>query len=252
MLESIGFSFATWNFFEAAHGKGAADGIGGVIKRTLDKKVAYHMDINGAKTAYDALKNETAVKLYLIEEEDIKDIERQISPYDLVAVPQTMQIHQITSSFGISELFVKQELCVISYRKLSCFCHSEGSSFIKGFCDCFSLKEHRLLKKKVQPCPTRKRKIIYSSDSENNDSDNDEVIVKTGYNAKNHKSTYFNTDANKPSKSTVTILSNVRVNYKLSDLQKMTKLAQSYNVSSFDLKKEFSEMFDDSDDEAIF
>jgi len=29
----------TWNFFEASHGKGAADGVGGVLKRTSDRLV---------------------------------------------------------------------------------------------------------------------------------------------------------------------------------------------------------------------
>ncbi|CAH2095607.1 unnamed protein product [Euphydryas editha] len=229
-----GFSFATWNFFEASHGKGATDGIGGAIKRTLDKKVAYHIDITDLKTAFDTLKYETKVKLYIIKEEDINDMERRISSLDLVAVPETMLIHQIRGSFGMFELFGKQQPYVIGYRKLSCFCRSEGSSMsmIKGFCDCYSLKKYSLLKKKRQPFVTNKRKIIFSSDSENSDTVNDEIIVKSDYNAKYLKSRYFNSDFNKPSTSKVTILSNVKVNYKLSDLARMTKSAQSYNISS--------------------
>ncbi|CAH2097530.1 unnamed protein product [Euphydryas editha] len=248
-----GFSFATWNFFEASHGKGATDGIGGAIKRTLDKKVAYHIDITDSKTAFDALKDETKVKLYIIKEEDINDMERRISSYDLVAVPETMLIHQIRGSFGMFELFGKQQPYIIGYRKLSCFCRSAGSSMsmIKGFCDCYSLKKYSLLKKKRQPFVTNKRKIIFSSDSENSDTVNDEIIVKSDYNAKYLKSRYFNSDFNKPSTSKVTILSNVKVNYKLSDLARMTKSAKSYNISSLDIRKNFSEMFD-SDDEAIF
>ena len=32
---------ASWHFFEAAHGKGAADGIGGALKRTADRMVSH-------------------------------------------------------------------------------------------------------------------------------------------------------------------------------------------------------------------
>ena len=32
------FTTATWNFFESSHGKGAPDGIGGVLKRTADRQ----------------------------------------------------------------------------------------------------------------------------------------------------------------------------------------------------------------------
>lgn len=41
----LGFPFSTWNFFEASHGKGAADGVGGDIKRRLNSFVAYGSDI---------------------------------------------------------------------------------------------------------------------------------------------------------------------------------------------------------------
>lgn len=51
-LYDYGFSDATWSFFEAAHGKGAADGIGGAIKHNLDLKIALGLDIPDAETAY--------------------------------------------------------------------------------------------------------------------------------------------------------------------------------------------------------
>ena len=36
---------STWNFFEASHGKGAADGVGGVLKRTADQIVKQGTDL---------------------------------------------------------------------------------------------------------------------------------------------------------------------------------------------------------------
>ncbi|CAG9129863.1 unnamed protein product [Plutella xylostella] len=56
----------TWNFFEASHGKGAADGIGGSVKRLLDKKVSYGNDILDAESALTLLKDETSIKLFCI------------------------------------------------------------------------------------------------------------------------------------------------------------------------------------------
>lgn len=36
-----GFKEITWNFFEAIHGKGAPDGVGGALKRSADRIVAH-------------------------------------------------------------------------------------------------------------------------------------------------------------------------------------------------------------------
>lgn len=91
-----------------------------------------------------------------------------------------MRIHQITSSFGISDFFPKQQPFVISYTKLSCFCLSEGCFVVEKSCHChFSIKEHSLVKKKKQLCVTKERNLDFWSDSENNEIDNDEVIVNT-------------------------------------------------------------------------
>lgn len=59
----IGFKHVTWSFFEAAHGKGAADGIGGAVKRTLDSTVAHGEDILDAKTAYEVLSDKGLIKM---------------------------------------------------------------------------------------------------------------------------------------------------------------------------------------------
>lgn len=64
----------TWIFFEAAHGKGAADGVGGVIKRLLDCEVPHDNDVLNAESAYTLLKKETSVKLFCIDEQDISNI----------------------------------------------------------------------------------------------------------------------------------------------------------------------------------
>ena len=47
-VHELGFKFASWNFFEAGHGKGAPDGIGGSVKRSADLRVKYGNDVCSA------------------------------------------------------------------------------------------------------------------------------------------------------------------------------------------------------------
>jgi hypothetical protein len=49
---TFGFIVSTWNFTEAGHGKSAADGVGGVVKRTADRLVSNGEDIIDAESFY--------------------------------------------------------------------------------------------------------------------------------------------------------------------------------------------------------
>jgi hypothetical protein len=48
--DKYGFAYATWNFTESSHGKGPADGVGGLVKRTADGLVNLGNDIPDAST----------------------------------------------------------------------------------------------------------------------------------------------------------------------------------------------------------
>ncbi|MES9881945.1 MAG: hypothetical protein ABW185_13790 [Sedimenticola sp.] len=90
-----GFRRGTWNFLEAAHGKGAADGIGAVIKRLGDKVVhTGRHDVTCAEDLMKGIKADTDVKLFLVQEADILELERTIPP-KLAVLPNTMRIHQV-------------------------------------------------------------------------------------------------------------------------------------------------------------
>lgn len=72
----FGFSSASWNFLEAGHGKGAADGIGAVIKRSADRIVYEGGDVIGTDDLISALESKgTSVKLVKITEDQVKHIE---------------------------------------------------------------------------------------------------------------------------------------------------------------------------------
>lgn len=54
--KTYGFQYSMWSLDEAHHGKSVADGIGGTVKRNLDKKVCLGVDIADAKDAYEVAK----------------------------------------------------------------------------------------------------------------------------------------------------------------------------------------------------
>lgn len=89
-----GFKRGTWNFTEAGHGKGPADGIGAVVKRTADKMVhTNRADITCANDLMNALKA-TNIQTYIVTDKDITNIEKLI-PEGVQTVSQTMKIHQV-------------------------------------------------------------------------------------------------------------------------------------------------------------
>ncbi|CAH1636783.1 unnamed protein product [Spodoptera littoralis] len=133
-----GFDRITWNFFEAGHGKGAADGVGGYLKRTADQKVATGFDIPDAETFFHTLKDSSKIQLYYITNDDIQKVEQAI-PHGLIPLRGTMQVHQVFSDTP----------GLLQYRDLSCFCQ-------RGFCACFSPQTYQPLPVSTSPIsPTK-------------------------------------------------------------------------------------------------
>lgn len=165
LLDQNGFSYGTWSFFEAAHGKGAADGVGGAIKRLLDQEVSHGNSVVDAMSAVNILKDITDVQIFYVPDSEIKEKQSQI-PENLVPIQGTMRIHQIICHNNI-----------LWYRDLSCFCGVQ-----RGICACIDVKTHNLIKQSKEQsnsnqeslakrkkivAKTRKRKIsVTESDTE--------------------------------------------------------------------------------------
>ncbi|XP_034084202.1 uncharacterized protein LOC117554075 isoform X2 [Gymnodraco acuticeps] len=121
-----GFKEITWNFFEASHGKGAPDGVGGALKRSADRIMAHGGDIPDAQSLYDKLKSlDTSVELFFVPE---RDIESKAQVPAIAAVKGTLRIHQAIS------LTPGQ----MKYRDISCLCKREEGVLD---CPCFNLQE---------------------------------------------------------------------------------------------------------------
>lgn len=105
-------SSVEWNYTETGHGKGAPDGVGGVIKRTADQIVARGHDIQNIESLASHLeKNVPGVLLKVVEESGIfeKDL---LIPSDLKEFRGTMSVHQVVWRSSDSHK--------LSMRRLSC------------------------------------------------------------------------------------------------------------------------------------
>lgn len=128
------FSSGSWNMFEAGHGKGAADAIGGVVKRSADQYVNLGHDLPNAIDLFNVLSSTLTVKMYYVAEDAIHDID-QLMPQKIQPVPGTMQLHQIslTDCRG-----------VIKVQTLSCFCNQNPD------CLCYGARNAELVKNAEQ------------------------------------------------------------------------------------------------------
>lgn len=94
----MGFTWGSWNFFEASHGKGAPDGIGGTLKRMADRLVSQGNDTPTALSIYQALDaRELKYQLFYIPEHNVDNAVKEM-PSGLLSVPSTMRIHQVLMS----------------------------------------------------------------------------------------------------------------------------------------------------------
>jgi hypothetical protein len=93
-----GYLKGTCNFLESSHGKGAADGVGAVVKRTADKRVETNgSDITCAEDLAHELKD-LNVKVFIVKGEEIDRLAEKI-PKDLKSIHDIMTVHQVIRLF---------------------------------------------------------------------------------------------------------------------------------------------------------
>ena len=89
--------YFTWNYCEAGHGKGAADGVGAVVKRTGDRYVAQGHDLADIKTFVSVLQEKCPnILIKEIFEHDITQFDKNIIPTEIKKFVGTMKVHQVT------------------------------------------------------------------------------------------------------------------------------------------------------------
>ena len=122
-----GMKHVNWSFLEAGHGKGAADGIGGVLKRTADRIVAQGADLPNAEAVFECLSRNTNVCLFYVTDTDVSRMDEYLNMVILRPIPGTMAFHQLISL----------EKGHVYCRRLSCFCET------RTCCACFKPVKHQ-------------------------------------------------------------------------------------------------------------
>ncbi|KAL4720696.1 hypothetical protein ACJJTC_004626 [Scirpophaga incertulas] len=104
----------TWNFSEAGHGKGAADGVGGTVKRVADAAVAKGKDIDNIKDFMTIVaQSAEKVKLEIVNESEIFEKVLLIPLDKLKPLKGTNKVHQV--------LWKKDYPNLVVFREVSCF-----------------------------------------------------------------------------------------------------------------------------------
>ena len=115
----------TWNYSIAGHGKGAADGIGGTLKRTADLAVAQGKDIANINQLINILKERCpAIYMKELSNEEIMQVDTLFSKISAPAFSGTMSVHQV--------IFFKEVNCLY-FNRLSCFSCVRGTAQCSHF-----------------------------------------------------------------------------------------------------------------------
>ncbi|KAF6202366.1 hypothetical protein GE061_004765 [Apolygus lucorum] len=118
---------ATWNYSAPGHGKGAVDGVGGAMKRLLDKAVSCGQDISDFTSFVRILQEKSRnVSLYVISPEEIDGMASNI-PKVIPGFKGTMKVYQVV----YHRCDIPGSKKVLQMKRLSC-------------CDCLSCDKFTL------------------------------------------------------------------------------------------------------------
>ncbi|CAG4918489.1 unnamed protein product [Colias eurytheme] len=106
----------TWNYTEAGHGKGAADGIGGTVKRLADAAVAHGNNIVSIDDFVSVVTYSTAsIIIKIIEEHKIFENDLIIPSDQLQPLKGTNKVHQVVWGKEQNNLIFRETSCFVCY-----------------------------------------------------------------------------------------------------------------------------------------
>lgn len=140
-----------YNFSECGHGKGIADGVGAVTKRTADAEVAKGKDIDNFEKLIGFLKsNNDKIWYESVTTEDILHFEKKIKSVNLVTFKGTMKVHQW--------IWCRDNSKKIKFNRLSCY-----------ECDFKNKCKHFFLGSMLLPGEVAERKIKKAGSTKKNE-----------------------------------------------------------------------------------
>ena len=136
---------ATWNYFEAGHGKGPCDGIGGSTKRNADQAIkSGKVLIQDARDFHAWTQGDDCniknIKFKFIPKEDCESTAKEVKEWPCKAVKGTMKAHAVVGRGGGTILL----------NDVSCYCQE----CLKGnYCDAWRVDKAVAEKKKTKKRP---------------------------------------------------------------------------------------------------
>ena len=103
---------ASWNFSEAGHGKGAVEGIGGVVKRTADRLVLQGKDIASVDGFIHSLKEPcSGIMIIKVKREQIAAIKSWL-PEVIPSICGMTKLRQVTwTAAQASTVYLRSYTC---------------------------------------------------------------------------------------------------------------------------------------------
>ena len=158
----LGFSKAEWNFFEAGHGKGVPDAVGGAIKRKADQKVKFGSTIMSAKSFVKCLKK-SQTQLFEIPDTEIETARQELKKVDIKPIPGTLKLHQL-KTFSQGNLL---------YREISCECIEPNT------CNGHEMKIHKFQTANNNPPSKAEKPKKHRKNKDSNTKTQSEQMTKT-------------------------------------------------------------------------
>jgi hypothetical protein len=106
---------ASWHYFEAGHGKGACDGIGGAVKRSADTAMKIgKVNITCAKDFYEwGSKSDSKIAYKFVEKHEYEDSNKEHEELvkELNTIKGTLKLHVVVG-LNANEIMVRETTCV--------------------------------------------------------------------------------------------------------------------------------------------
>jgi hypothetical protein len=113
--ESVFGLKASWQFFEAGHGKGACDGIGGSVKRSADTAIKTGKEnITCGKDFFDwGSRTDSKIRYEFVDKTEYEAANKQVEERqkNIKPVKGTLKVHSV-SSISEQEIMVRETTCV--------------------------------------------------------------------------------------------------------------------------------------------
>ncbi|WAR13099.1 hypothetical protein MAR_027279 [Mya arenaria] len=149
----FGFEYIIrWSFFEAGHGKGIPDAVGGSLKRKADRRVKYGHDIANADDFVENLKS-CKTRLWLVDQNKIEKEKSILDEVKLKLISGTLKLHQILVNKQSKE-------SEVYYRNSSCSCSQQCEHFETNVVQLIECKFNKTV-------PTANNKKTTENDSSN-------------------------------------------------------------------------------------